>query len=72
MDLVTGERVNVKSSNPEEPPQKCLEPASPEPKEDKECAPTSGVVCLLNATRIPAGFEKIVRTSLKSPPCRGF
>ena len=25
-------------------------------------------VCLLNATRILAGFEKIVRTSLKSPP----
>ena len=50
VDLVTGERVNVKSSNPEEPPQKCLEPVSPEPKEDKECTPTSGVVCLLNAT----------------------
>ena len=39
VDLVTGERVNVKSSNPEEPPQKCLEPVSPEPKEDKECTP---------------------------------
>ena len=68
VDLVTGERVNVKSSNPEEPPQKCLEPASPEPNKDRECTPTSRVVCLLNATRISAGFEKIVRTSLKSPP----